>query len=116
MKILIKQLPNIFNYVQYIVPFQVSSDVTVTMILKQLYRSDDVLIDIYLNEISEDTKIITGKKVTSGGIVCLPRYDKGFQYRVDCVDMDMTGQPVRKDNIQNFYLQFTLDDGDYATE
>ena len=46
MKILIKQLPNIFNYVQYIVPFQVSSDVTVTMILKQLYRSDDVLIDI----------------------------------------------------------------------
>lgn len=116
MKLLIKQLPNIFNNVQCIMPFQVSSDITVTMILKQLYRSNDVLIDIYLNEISEDTKIIAGRKLTSGGIVCLPRYDMGFQYRIDCVDIDMIGQPLRNDNIQDFYLQFTLDDGDYATE
>lgn len=116
MKILIKQLPNIYNYVQYILPFQLSSDVTITMILKQLYRSDDILIDIYLNEISEDTKIISGRKLTSGGIVCLPRYDKNFKYRVDCMDIDMIGQPVRKDNVQDFYLQFTLDDGDYVTE
>lgn len=116
MKILVKELPNIYNYVQYILPFQLSSDVTVTIILKQLYRSNDVLVDIYLNEISEDTKIIAGRKLTSGGIVCFPRYDMGFQYRIDCMDMDMTGQPVRNDNIQDFYLQFTLDDGDYATE
>lgn len=116
MKIALSKLPNIYDYAQYILPFQVSSDATITMILKQLYRSDDVLIDIYLNEIAEDTKIIAGRKLTPNSIICLPRYDKNFQYRVDCVDMDSTGQPIRKDNVQNFYIQFTLDDGDYTTE
>ena len=52
MKILIKQLPNIYNYVQYILPFQLSSDVTITMILKQLcsqYKVAKFVDDDYRN-------------------------------------------------------------------
>ena len=110
MKILVQQLPDISEYSECIAPFQLSSDVSLTIVLKQMYRSDDVLIDIYLNEISEDTKILSGKKLTVDSLVCPAHFDKGLEYRIDCLDIDGVGLPLLKSNVSKFYLQYTKDD------
>lgn len=107
----IKQLPNIQQYVQYIYPVQPNAEVTAICIFKQLFRSDDVMVDVYLDEISENTKIISGRKVTPDAPISPPRYDMGFEYSIDCVDIDGVGLPIRNDNLNKFYLQFTKEDG-----
>ena len=112
MIISIQQLPDIQQYVQYIYPVQPNAEITVICIFKQLYRSDDIIVDVYLDEISENTKIIAGKKVTADSIISPPRYDMGLEYSIACIDIGGTGQPVRKDNLNKFYLQFTKEDGE----
>lgn len=106
------KLPDISEYVQHISLVQIASDISVVVILKQLYRDDDILVDIYLNEISDDTKIIAGRKLTKDALICQPRYDLGFNYYVHCIDQDGTNQAIKKYNVNKFYLQFTNYDGE----
>ena len=111
MKIVVTQLPDISNYMQFITPLQLSSDVSVICILKQLFRDDDVLIDFYLSEISEDTKIVSGVKLTSEALLCPPNYNLGFNYSIHCVNINGVNEPITKNNVHKFYLQFTTEDG-----
>lgn len=111
MKIVITKLPDITDYMQFITPLQLSSDVNIICILKQLFRDDDVIVDFYLSEISENTKIVSGVKLTSDALLCLPKFDLGFNYYIKCVNIDGINEPITKNNVHKFYLQFTTEDG-----
>lgn len=108
MQVVISSIPDIQNYMQYISPVSLSSDITIIVVYRTMFRSDDVLIDIYLNEITDDTKIISSRKLSTDAIMCLPKYDIGFNYWVNCVDPNNVGTSINKYNAQKFYLQFTL--------
>ena len=112
MKLFNTIIPDIQNYMQYVSLFQISSDISLVIVYKTLYRSDDILVDIYLNEIADDTKIISGRKLTSDSIVCLPKPDIGFTYWINCVDQDGINTSLNKYNAHKFYLQFTSYEGD----
>lgn len=112
MQVIINQIPNILNYSQYISLTQISSDVSLIIVYKTMHRSDDVLVDIYLNEIADDTKIISGRKLTTDSIVCLPKPDIGFTYWINCVDQYGINTSLNKYNAHKFYLQFTSYEGD----
>lgn len=112
MKIVTTKLPDISDYMQFIVPLQLSSDVSIICVFKQLFRGDDVMVDFYLSEMSEDTKITSGIKLTSDSLLCMPRYSIGFNYYVKCVNIDGVNEPVTKNNVHKFYLQFTTEDGE----
>ena len=111
MKITITKLPDISNYMQFITPVQLGSDIGVICVLKQLFRDDDVLIDFYLSEISDSTKIVSGIKLTKNSLLALPRHDIGFNYSIYCSNIDGVSDPITKNNIHKFYLQFTTEEG-----
>lgn len=111
MNISIANLPDITNFIDYTYSIQVNTDISIIIVFKHLYRSDIVLADIYLNEITDATKIISGIKVTSGSLVSPPRYDLNFPYYIHCIDQDGVDEPVKQDNLYQFYFQFTNYDG-----
>ena len=104
--------PDITDYSEYVYLQQIASDITIVIVYKTLYRSDDVLVDRYLNEIADDTKLISGRQLTSDSIVSLPRSDIGFSYWINCVDQDTINTSLNKYNAHKFYLQFTSYEGD----
>lgn len=106
------KIPDIQQYLQYVTLSQISPDVTLVIVYKTLFRSDDILVDIYLNEIADDTKIISGRKLTSDSIVCLPKPDIGFTYWINCVNQDGINASLNKYNAHKFYLQFTSYEGE----
>ena len=112
MQVIINQIPNILNYSQYISLTQISSDVSLIIVYKTMYRSDDVLLDIYINEMSNNTKIVSGRKLTTDSIISLPRYDIGFSYWINCVDQYDINTSINKHNAHKFYLQFTSYEGE----
>ena len=111
MKIVITKLPDISNYMQFITPIQLGSDISIICVFKQLFRDDDVLVDFYLSEISDNTKIVSGIKLTADSLLCLPRFDLGFNYNIYCSNIDGINEPITKNNVHKFYLQFTTEDG-----
>ena len=111
MKITIIQLPDISEYINYTYSTQIGEDSSVIMLFKRLYRSDIVLVDVYLNEITDTTKVISGIKVTAGSIISAPRYDLNFPYYIHCIDQDGVDEPVKQDTLYQFYFQFTNYDG-----
>ena len=111
MKIVVTKLPDISDYMQFITPLQLDNDISIICVLKQLFRSDDVIIDFYLSEISDDTKIVAGIKLTSNSLLSLPNYNLGFNYSIYCSNINGVNEPVTKNNVHKFYLQFTTEDG-----
>ena len=112
MKLLFFKMPDISDYSQYISLEQLSSDVTIVIVFKTLFRSDDILVDIYMNEISEDSKVISGRKLSPQSLVSLPKPDIGFTYWINCVDQDGINTSLNKYNAHKFYLQFTSYEGE----
>lgn len=112
MKITIINIPDISDYMEYMAQYQISNDITIIAIYKTMFRSDDVIINLYLNEIAEDTLILAGRKLTSNSCVCYPRSEIGFNYWVHCVDQDGVHCDVKKGNAYKFYLQFTSYEGE----
>ena len=112
MQTTITKLPDITEYNKYIMSIPLSSDITVLAIFKQLFRSDDVIIDIYLNEIANETKILGGKKLVPDALLCLPKSDLGFNYNVYCSDIDGVNTGIVKNNVYKFYFQFTTQEGE----
>lgn len=100
-------IPDITQYVDYISPMSLEGNVTVLVVFKQLYRSDDVLLDIYLNEITNDTKIVSSKLLTPNTILSAPNFDIGFEYYIECVDPKDSMKKVTKYNTKDFQLKFT---------
>lgn len=115
MNITITNIPDISDYMEYIAQYQISNDVSIIAIYKTLFRSDDVLIDLYLNEISDNTLLLAGRKLTSNSCVCYPRSENGFNYWVHCIDQDGVDSDVQKTNAYKFYLQFTSYEGEEWT-
>lgn len=111
MQIAISNIPNIQDYMQYIQLEPIGSDATLVIVYKTLFRSDDVLVDIYLNEIADNTKIISSRRLTPDSIVSLPRPTIGFNYWINCVDQDGMNTSINKYNAHKFYLQFTSYEG-----
>lgn len=107
MNVTIVNIPDVSDYMEYITQYQISNDITVIAVYKTMFRSDDVLINLYLNEISEDTILIAGRKLTTGSCVCYPRNELGFNYWVHCFDIDCIYTDVQRSNAYKFYLQFT---------
>ena len=105
------KIPDISQYMQYMQTVQLSSDVTVLIVYKTLFRSDDVLVDIYLNEISENTLIVASKLLVNGATLTPPKYNIGFKYSVYCCDIDDANSGINKYNAYKFYLQFTTEEG-----
>ena len=106
MDINIQQIPDISQYNEYIYTLQLTAEVSIVLIFKQMFRSDEVLLDIYLNEIADDTKIVSGKILQPDSIICLPRHDLSFEYQIECVNQDCVEEPLDKNNAYKFYLYF----------
>lgn len=112
MKLSIIQIPNISQYLNTTIQHQLDTDLSIILVFKTLYRSDDVILDIYTDDISENTKIVSGKLLTSGALISLPNRNVNFGYYIHCLDMDGIEQPLDKYNAHKFYLQFSsYDDG-----
>lgn len=103
----INKIPDIQEYSQYLSFLQISNEISIIIIYKQLFRSDDVLVDIYLNEISENTKIVSGRKLESNSLVSSPNYELGFNYYIFCIDQDDIQESLNIYNAGKFYLQFS---------
>lgn len=107
MNITTSNIPDISDYMQYMTSIQISNDISVIIIFKTLFRSDDVLVDIYLNEISDNTKIIAGRRLSENAIITLPKTDIGFNYWVYCIDQNGVNSSINKYNAYKFFLQFS---------
>lgn len=112
MKITIINIPDVSDYMEYMVQHQISSDITIIAIYKTMFRSDDVMINLYLNEISEDTLLLAGRKLTPDSCICYPRSELGFNYWVHCIDQNGINCDIKKSNAYKFYLQFTSYEGE----
>lgn len=99
------KLPNITQNMLLSVNLPLSSDLTIVMIFKSLNRSDNVLLDLYQNDISEETKIVTGKILQPNSVIKNP--DSNFNYKIECVDEDGIHESVTQNNLHKFYIQFT---------
>ena len=103
-------LPDISDYMEYLQTVQLGTENTVLLRFKTCLRSDDVFVDIFLNEISEDTKIISGRKMTPNSMISIPNSDNSLQYSIHCVDIDDTLLPINKYNLNKFMLFFQSTD------
>lgn len=110
MNLNIFQMPDISQYMEYICGVQIDDEITIMLVFKQLFRDDSVLLDIYLNEISEDSVILSGRKLVKNSIVCLPNPELNFYYTIYCSDIYSNNIELNKNNVQKFYLQFTKDE------
>lgn len=108
---IVTKLPDISQSMQYIQQIQLNTEITVVFIFKTMFRDDDVLFDLYLNEIADETKIISGKKLTADALLVQPRYDLDFKYYIHCVDSDGVDESINRYNLNKFYLQFTSYEG-----
>ena len=104
------KLPDISQNMQHIQQIQLSTDVTVIFVFKTMFRDDDVLFDLYLNEIADSTKIVSGKKMNTEALLVQPNYDIGFNYYVYCANSDGIQEDLNRYNMNKFYLQFTYYD------
>ena len=107
MAIKILNIPNLNNYMKYIKTIQLGSDITIVIIFKRIFRSDDIIVDFYINEISENSKVISGKLLTANSLLCTPKPDTNFNYYINCVDQNGVDESLKYFNAHKFCLQFT---------
>ena len=98
------KLPDITQNMLLSVNLPLNNDLTIVMIFKSLNRSDNVIIDLYRNDISEETKIITGKILQPDSVIKNP--DSNFNYKIECVDEDGIHESITQNNLHKFYIQF----------
>lgn len=98
------KLPDITQDMLLSVNLPLNNDLTIVMIFKSLNRSDNVIIDLYRNDISEETKIITGKILQPDSVIKKP--DSNFNYKIECVDEDGIHESITQNNLHKFYIQF----------
>ena len=98
------KLPDITQDMLLSVNLPLNNDLTIVIIFKSLNRSDNVIIDLYRNDISEETKIITGKILQPDSVIKNP--DSNFNYKIECVDEDGIHEPITQNNLHKFYIQF----------
>lgn len=98
------KLPDITQNMLLSVNLPLNNNLTIVMIFKSLNRSDNVIIDLYRNDISEETKIITGKILQPDSIIKNP--DSNFNYKIECVDEDGIHESITQNNLHKFYIQF----------
>lgn len=98
------KLPDITQDMLLSVNLPLNNDLTIIMIFKSLNRSDNVIIDLYRNDISEETKIITGKILQPDSVIKNP--DSNFNYKIECVDEDGIHESITQNNLHKFYIQF----------
>lgn len=107
MTIKIFNIPDLNDYMKYTSTIQLGSDITVLAIFKRIFRSDDILVDFYINEISENNKVIAGKLLTANSLLCTPSTSNNFNYYINCIDQDGVDDSLRYYNAHKFCLQFT---------
>ena len=113
MKATIIQAPNIQDYMQIGQTVTLSEDNTILIIYKRLFRSDNIIVDIYKNNISDDDKIVSGKVLCVDARLYNMNPNVDFNYVIDCVDLQAVDENITPQNLHNFYLQFTnLIDGE----
>ena len=100
-------IPDLNNYMKYTSTIQLGSDITVIAIFKRIFRSDDIIVDFYINEISENSKIISSKSLTVNSLLCTPKPDTNFNYYINCIDQDGIDESLKYFNAHKFCLQFT---------
>lgn len=99
------KLPNITQDMLLSVNLPLNNELTIVMVFKSLNRSDNVIIDLYQNDISEETKIVTGKILQPDSVIKSP--DSNFNYKIECVDEDGIHESITQNNLHKFYIQFT---------
>ena len=98
------KLPDITQDMLLSVNLPLNNDLTIVIIFKSLNRSDNVIIDLYRNDISEETKIITGKILQPDSVIKKP--DSNFNYKIECIDEDGIHESITQNNLHKFYIQF----------
>lgn len=111
MKILLEKCPDIKEYMQVTQTVNISSDVTLIFMYKRLFRSDNVILDIYKNEILNENKIISSKVLQPECIIVYPNNDLDFNYYIYCIDIDGINRPITYNNLNKYYLHFVTYDG-----
>lgn len=107
MKVTVQQAPNIQDYMQVGQTITLSEDNTVLVIYKRLFRSDNIIVDIYKNNISDDDKIVSGKVLCIDARLFNINSNLDFNYIIDCVDLQGIEENITPQNLHKFYLQFT---------
>lgn len=107
MAIEILNIPNLNDYAKYIKSIQLGNNITIISIFKRIFRSDDVTVDFYIDEISENNKIVTGKLLTANSLLCVPHTSANFDYYINCIDQYGIDESLKYYNAHKFYLQFT---------
>ena len=107
MNICTVKIPDISKDMQFTLLQQIADDTSVIIIFKTFFRSDDIIIDVYKDDINNSSKIISGVRLTPNSLICLPNRDINFPYYINCVDQDRVSIPINKNNAHKFYLQFT---------
>ncbi len=107
MKIILAQCPTIRNYMQLTQVYQLSDNISLIVVFKNLFRSDNIIVDIYRNEITEESKIISGKSLMSNLLISPPKPEEGLNFSIFCLNKNGINESITKHNLHKFYLQFT---------
>lgn len=106
MNIVLYKLDSLDGLNKYSAVVPLLADLSVSVFCKRQLRSDNVIIDIFLNNINNEDKIVTGKVLAPNSRIFTPS-DDSFNYRIECVDIDGVNKNITPDNLHKFYLQFT---------
>lgn len=104
MEIKILPIPNLIQNNQTILPIDLG-EYDALIVFKQQFRSDDVLVNIYKNEISPYALIKGDILLTANGTVTNTNPQKEFNWNVFCANIDGTNEEINFTNAHKFYLQ-----------
>lgn len=107
MDIVTIKLPDISNYMQFTQTCNLNNNITIVLVFKTMFRSDNVYLDIYLNDISVESKIISSRLLTKNSLISLPNRDIDFPYNIHCIDQDSIQENLTRNNLYKFYMYFT---------
>lgn len=117
MSIFLNKIPNISQNLQTSFSTSLENNLSIIIILKTLYRDDEaVILDMYIDDISDTTKIVSGKVLVPDSLICLPNSSINFPYMLRCVDVDGINSSITPKNAHKFYLQFSLYNEDLKLE
>lgn len=104
------KIPDISQHLEYIYPVQITAEMTLVFVFKTLFRSNNVLLDIYKDEITDFNSIITNVNLTANSMVCTPKPDLNVYCMIHCWDYDVIDTSLNKFNANNFYIQIQTEE------
>jgi hypothetical protein len=101
------KMPSIKNKAEVVLQKQIFDTTSITLVFQKIFRSSNIKLDVYLDGVSEVTKIVSGKILQKDSILYVPNTNSDFKYFISCSNMDFLDEDITENTLQDFYLQFT---------